>query len=100
VHYVYRAEQQEVIRTPQFMIHTLEERGYFDGDCDDVSTLVASILMTLGYPVRFVAIRANGGPEFTHVYVEAWGGFGWQVLDATVAPGTTYEVTERMVLDV
>ncbi len=103
-HFVYRGENQEVIRTPEFMLTQLERDGFFDGDCDDVSTLYASLLKALHYSCRFVAIRPDDSPDFKHVYIEVWMGkdlgYGWAALDPTVERGTVYHEVERMVMDV
>lgn len=98
--FVYRPEYEEIVRTPEFMLSELERNGFFDGDCDDVSTLSAALLLARGYRVRFVAIRYGVATEFSHVYVESETPQGVQVFDATVAPGTVYHETERMVMDV
>lgn len=65
------------------------------GDCDDKSVLLASLLESIGHPTRFVAI-ALGGPEFEHVYVETKLGSNWLALETTEpvnigwsAPGVT-----------
>jgi transglutaminase-like putative cysteine protease len=100
VHFVYRGEIEEVIRTPEFMLHSMEMSGVFDGDCDDVSTLAASLLKAMGLPARFVAIRFGPSPEFKHVYVETFVDGVPVALDATVEPGTPYAALERMVLNV
>lgn len=44
------------------------------GDCDDFSTLTATMLMALGFPCAFVTIAADPTrPDtFSHVYVKAW----------------------------
>ncbi len=97
--FVYRGEIEEVLRTPRFMLQELYWQSYFEGDCDDVSTLTAAMLNVLGIPARFVAIRVDG-PEFKHVYVEAWDGSDFVPIDATVERGTRYAAIERMVMDV
>lgn len=53
------------------------------GDCDDKSTLLASLLESIGHPTRFVAI----GPEpakYSHVFVQTQLGSKWVSLDATM----------------
>ena len=98
--FVYRPEIEEIVRTPQFMLKQLDEQGIFEGDCDDISTLYASLLKALHYAVRFVAIRYDNTPDFKHVFIEAWTGAGWRALDPTVAPGTPYHEIERMEVSV
>lgn len=84
-YFVYREEWNEVIRAPEFMIEEYWERGYFEGDCDCVSTLFGSGCRVLGFPCRFVAIRTDPTvPEFLHVYSEAFDSRGWRRFDATV----------------
>lgn len=94
----YRGEIEEVLRTPDFMLRTMEEKGYFDGDCDDISTLAAAILWQLAFDPKFVAIRySHNTTEFQHVFVQLPNGF---IIDPTVEPGTPYNILERMELDV
>jgi transglutaminase-like putative cysteine protease len=57
------------------------------GDCDDMSILLATLLMCIGHPCRFVAMGFGepGDGEFSHVMVEtlAAGDGPWISLDAT-----------------
>jgi hypothetical protein len=55
---------------------TLEVRA---GDCDDLSTLLASLGVSIGLETRFKAIAANPDfkKEFSHVYVEFKVGDEW-----------------------
>jgi transglutaminase-like putative cysteine protease len=95
-HFVYQAESFEIIRTPQFMLDEWLQRGWFSGDCDDVSTLAAALLICSGYPAKFVAIRYSHPSEFEHVFVESNG----YRIDPTVPPGTVHKELERMTLEV
>jgi len=89
----YRNEREEVVRTPQAMIEEWLRTGDFEGDCDDISTLAAAILLVNHLPATFVAIRWNADdPEFKHVFTESNG----YILDATVRPGTEYREIERI----
>lgn len=54
------------------------------GDCDDKSTLLASLLESIGHPTRFVAIGYTRPGAYSHVYVETKHGARWMPLDATV----------------
>lgn len=41
------------------------------GDCDDISMLLATLLMAVGYPARLVTVAASSNPDqFSHVYAE------------------------------
>jgi Transglutaminase-like superfamily len=81
---------KEVLRPPAEM---LKLRA---GDCDDISTLMAALLLSLGYPARLVTIAADPSAptEFSHVYVEAEvspGSGQWLALDAA-RPGAQFGV--------
>lgn len=52
------------------------------GDCDDKSVLVASMLESIGHPTRFVAM-GFGGSAFSHVYVETKLGTRWIGVETT-----------------
>lgn len=67
------------IETLQSPVKTLEY-GY--GDCDDKSTLLASLLESTGHPSRFVAVGKAPG-KFNHVYVETLVGRKWFPLETT-----------------
>lgn len=41
------------------------------GDCDDSSTLLAALLLSIGIPGAFCAVAVNDETEFSHVLVEA-----------------------------
>ena len=68
----------EVVQTPTY---TLTNQF---GDCDDKSTLLATMLESIGHPCRFVAIGYTRSGEFEHVFVETRVGANWLGLDATL----------------
>ncbi len=76
-------EPFERIMAPGLLVDQAR-RGRAIGDCDDVATLAAALLTTLGVPARFVAIREPGWPVFQHVYVEYETPAGWATLDPTL----------------
>lgn len=42
------------------------------GDCDDISMLLSTLLMAVGYPARLMTVATPSSPDqFSHVYVEA-----------------------------
>ena len=61
--------------------HTYESR---EGDCDDKITWLATGLLSLGVPVRFV-VQSQSGGDWDHVYLEFydWKSFAWVALDPT-----------------
>lgn len=57
------------------------------GDCDDISMLMAALLIALGYPARLITLAANPASpnDFSHVYVEGEvppGSSNWIPMDA------------------
>jgi len=50
------------------------------GDCDDISMLLATLLMAVGYPARLMTVAASGD-EFSHVYVEGQINGQWIPMD-------------------
>lgn len=65
----------EMVQTPQ---RTLRVRS---GDCDDMATLLAAMLMAAGHRARFALVGFRRGGPPTHVYVEAAVPGGWKTLD-------------------
>lgn len=99
--YIYRFENEEIVRTPGFQLNDLETIGHIEGDCDDISTLAAALLKALGYRVRFTAIRYSPDVDaIEHVFVEALDGGSWRIMDLTVPQGTVYEILETMIEDI
>ena len=56
------------------------------GDCDDMTILLGSMLMSTGHPVRLVlaGFRRNKPHSYTHIYPEVRVGSRWVAVDATV----------------
>jgi hypothetical protein len=50
------------------------------GDCDDISMLLGTLLMAIGYPARLMTVAANGD-DFSHVYVEGQINGEWIPMD-------------------
>lgn len=77
IKYVRDINGVETIQTPEKTL----EYGY--GDCDDKSTLLASLLEATGHPTRFVAISLDG-KNYCHVFPETLLGRNtWIALEAT-----------------
>lgn len=53
------------------------------GDCDDQATLVAALVMCIGFPARFVAIGLEQPGVFDHVFTEARLGTVWLSIETT-----------------
>jgi transglutaminase-like putative cysteine protease len=76
IRYVKDIAGCETIQTP---IQTLKIR---QGDCDDKSTLVASLLGAIGHPVRFVAVGMEKD-NYSHVFPQTKIGGRWITLETT-----------------
>lgn len=78
----------EYVKTPFRQLTEIEERGLTYGDCDDASLLLATLLASAGYKVRFSIIRTptNPVPAYNHIYVEVMHPVKhkWISLDATM----------------
>lgn len=78
IRYVRDINGVETLQTP---IATMDVGS---GDCDDKSTLLASLLESIGHPTRFVAAGYQRPGRYSHVYVETRLGSRWIPLDATL----------------
>ena len=58
----------ELVRSPDWSLAIIQERGQVAGDCDDVATLGAAIGLAAGFLVRFVVLA--WGETYSHVYAE------------------------------
>lgn len=76
VRYVKDIRGIETIQTP---IQTLR---IGQGDCDDKSILVASLLESLGHPTRFVAVGMQP-KTYQHVFPQTKIGGKWVTLETT-----------------
>jgi len=54
----------ELVKTPEATLQT----GV--GDCDDIATLLAALVLLAGSPARFVTVGFQPRKPFTHVYCE------------------------------
>lgn len=95
IRYVKDVTNVETLQTPEV---TLKMRA---GDCDDKSTLLASMLEATGHATRFVAIGFQPG-EYEHVYVESRIGSMWIPLETTEPVEIGWQpknIMARMTLD-
>lgn len=76
IRYVQDIDGVETVATPDKTLESLA------GDCDDKSTLLAAMLMSIGHPARYVAIGFQPG-VFEHVYVETLVNNRWIPLEST-----------------
>lgn len=80
VRYTKDPYQVETLHTARRM---LELRA---GDCDDMTILLASLLGSIGHPVRLVIVGPDPSQprHFSHIYLEAFCKGSWIPLDATM----------------
>lgn len=77
IRYTRDVNRVETLQTPPV---TMELEA---GDCDDKSTLLASLLESVGHPSRFIATGYQEPGRYSHVYVETRIGDQWVPLDPT-----------------
>ena len=56
---------------------------FASGDCDDKTMLLGAGLMSIGHPIRLVALKAPGADLYGHVFLETLVGKRWYAADAT-----------------
>lgn len=66
VRYVRDVHNVDTLQSPRMTLDTLQ------GDCDDKSLLLASLLESIGYATRFVVSATSPRGSYNHVYVEAF----------------------------
>lgn len=99
--FVYQSEAIETLQYPDYMLSGLEMSGRLVGDCDDISTLHATLLVALGFQVRFVAIRSlRESIDFDHVYLEVLHNGEWIMYDITLPLGTKIDYFGRIAIQV
>ena len=92
VRYVKDPVGMESLQAPDMMIRMMEESGYAMGDCDDMSLLIASLLMSIGIHPKFRAVRYHPNcPHYNHIYVVVYE----NNISDSLNPGPT----KRLVLD-
>lgn len=100
-HFTYLPEEIETLVAPEYMLMNLENNAKVSGDCDDISTLQASIYKALNIPVRFTAIRSEASnPNYDHVFIEVKVYGKWIPYDVTLPLGTMIKYVQRVSMEV
>lgn len=88
-HWVFRPDppEAEYIEGAPYQLSQFWERGYFAGDCDDASTMAATLVHSIGWPCSFLAYRLPGASQFSHVNVLCPGALGYAA-DLEIDPVT------------
>jgi predicted transglutaminase-like cysteine proteinase len=76
IRYVRDIEGVETVAAPDKTLLSLQ------GDCDDKSLLVAALLLSIGHPVRFVAV-GDSPNNFVHVLPETKIALKWWPVETT-----------------
>jgi hypothetical protein len=88
VRYSRDPEGYEQLQTPERIIGDLQD-GLAQGDCDDMSLLIAGLLLSIGHQPFFRMVRYGGngdGDPYAHIYVVDYD-------------NNPYEGQQRIVLD-
>ena len=93
VQYIRDVRGVETLATPLKTLETMQ------GDCDDQSVLLASLLESIGHPTRFVAMKQTTFGPFVHVFTETKIGNKWYPLETTekFAAGRPMQYAGKMV---
>lgn len=75
IRYMRDIHRVEFLKEPRKLIET------GSGDCDDIATLLAAMLMSCGNQCRFVLVGLTSKNAPSHVYVEVRTPGGWVTLD-------------------
>lgn len=89
IRYIPDPDGVELVQTPK---RTIQERA---GDCDDMATLLAGMLMCVGKRCRFALVGFHEGSPPSHVFVEVVTPSGWITLDP-VANKETVDMLSRV----
>lgn len=78
----------ETVKTIEKMYNEILVNKRFIGDCDDVSTLISGMLISIGYNVRLVIVSTLSNPRnnFNHIFVQGYNKKlnVWRNLDGTL----------------
>ena len=77
IRYVRDINGVETLQSPVITLQTQM------GDCDDQTTLLASMLEAVGYATRFVVAGYIEPNHYEHVYMQAYLNNQWVDMDAT-----------------
>lgn len=93
IRYVGDIDGVETLHTPRQIVRQAQ------GDCDDKSLLLATLLASIGQKTRFVAV--GYGPAVSHVLVEVRIGSHWVPLETTENVGAGWHpggITSRIIV--
>lgn len=78
IRYTKDIDGRELFHTPELLL------DWKQGDCDDHAILIAALLISIGHPVQFKAVKdRSNGNLYVHVFAETKVGNRWIALDTT-----------------
>ncbi len=82
-HVTYVADPRgcEYVRSPIKLINEFCQRRFAQGDCDDMALLTASLMTSLGFKARIVAVKINGSEYYNHVLNQVMVRGQWKWFD-------------------
>ena len=60
----------ELVTDPRTLVRQIEAGHQAYGDCDDMSALVAAMLLAIGIPCRFVTYGSKPKQPWEHIYLQ------------------------------
>ena len=83
--YVRDPAGTEHIQTPPVAIDKIKHGEIFQGDCDDMTVFVLSLLKSIGYPVMLISAGYRPDKQLSHVYgavqVTDFKGTRWMIVE-------------------
>lgn len=95
------ADPGELLISPLYALAQISAQGWTAGDCDDAAMLVASLLASIGFSVRFRAVGSNPDGSFVHVFCEVLRESNppyWLPVDPTVVNQPIISVSARSII--
>lgn len=88
IRYIPDPTNVELVKDPQRLIET------GSGDCDDIATLCAALLMAIGKHAAFMLVAFKGAPLPSHVFAVVQTPNGWVPVDPVANRVTARMMTE------
>jgi hypothetical protein len=63
--FVYKEDPKEVdsFKSPVYILHEIQSKGYFEGDCDDATMISGALLKAAGFVIRLIAVSRRKEPN-------------------------------------
>lgn len=100
VTYVADPRGAEYVRSPVKLLRQFCQRGFAQGDCDDMALLTASLMTALGFKARIVAVKINGSDYYNHVLNQVMVRGQWKWFDGCNKDNPTKQWTDFISKDI